>query len=249
MTTRSTNRAALTAFVFALMACDTQQRLPPAAPSTPAPPPPEPPGSSITISGTALEHTANGPRPLANVSLLVRTFPGFMQVASDATGRYSLSGVTSGTRVSIAPAPGSGYYAPCPGGSPRGITSDTNLDVHVVSAELLATAGAPATMPRLEGVWVSGTVFEMTPQGIRPIAGASVHLADVGPFEDASDPHFSSNTLTDAAGRYLLCPPIPGTGGDTYAPILVQRDGYQPARRSAFLGWDYDGFDIELVRN
>ncbi len=169
-----------------------------------------------------------------------------MQVTSDATGRYSLSGVMMGTRVSIAPAPGSGYFAPCPSGSPRSITSDVDLDVHVVSAGLLATAGAPSTMPRPEGIWVSGRVFERTPQGTRPVAGAAVHLADVGPLEDANDPRFSSNTLTDAAGRYLLCPPIPGTGTDTYAPVNVQREGYQPTGRAAFLGWDYDGFDIEL---
>ena len=150
--------------------------------------------------------------------------------------------------MSIAPAPASGYYAPCPNGG--SVRSETTFDVYMVSGGLLSTAGPPLTMPPPEGgIWVSGTVFETTPQGIRPVAGASVHLADVGPAEDASDPRFSSNTLTDAAGRYLLCPPIPGTGTDTYAPILVQRDGYQPARRSAFLGWDYDGFDIELVRN
>jgi hypothetical protein len=101
-------------------------------------------------------------------------------------------------------------------------------------------------MPRGESIWVSGTVFERTPQGIRPIAGAAVHLADVGPLEDANDPRFSSNTLTDAAGRYLLCPPIPGTGTDTYAMVSVQREGYQPSGRAALLGWDYDGFDIEL---
>ena len=33
------------------------------------------------------------------------------------------------------------------------------------------------------------------------------------------------------------------------AGIRVDRDGYQPASRSAFLGWDYDGVDIQLVRN
>jgi hypothetical protein len=245
---RLIHRALLLALVLALMACDTQQSLPAAAsaPSTPAPPSPAPPGLSITISGSALEYTANGLRPLPNVNLLVRTFPGFRQVTSDATGRYSLPDVTSGTRVSIAPAPGSAYYAPCPSGSPSGITSDTHLNVHVVSAELLATAGAPSAMPRGESIWVSGTVFERTPQGIRPIAGAAVHLADVGPLEDANDPRFSSNTLTDAAGRYLLCPPIPGTGTDTYAMVSVQREGYQSAGRAAFLGWDYDGVDIEL---
>jgi hypothetical protein len=74
-------------------------------------------------------------------------------------------------------------------------------------------------------------------------SGASVNLAG----NDKNDPRLGSNTLTDAMGRYLLCPAIPGTGTDTYAMIRVQRDGYQPALRAAFLGWDYDGIDVELV--
>jgi hypothetical protein len=129
------------------------------------------------------------------------------------------------------------------------MTSDATFDVHMVSTALLSTAGAPSTMPRLGSIWVSGTVFENTAQGKRPVAGVSVQLVDAGPAEDESDPRLSSNTLTDAAGRYLVCPPIPGTGTDTYAMIRLRRDGYRFAIRSAFLGWDYDGVDFELVRN
>jgi hypothetical protein len=182
----------------------------------------------------------------------MRIFPGFLQVTSDATGRYSLSGVPltyegRSVNVSIAPAPGSGYYAPCPNGGT--VTSDRTFDVHIVSAGLLGSAGAPSMLPRLGSIWVSGRVFENTPQGIRPVAGASVHLVDAGPGENATDPRFSSNTLTDAKGEYLVCPPIPGTGTDIDAMLRAERDGYQPASRSAFLGWDYSGVDFELVRN
>jgi hypothetical protein len=161
----------------------------------------------------ALEYTAEGPRPLLNVTLIVRAFPVFLQVTNDATGRYSLAAVplNNGGRsvnVSIALAPGSGDYAPCPSGSDS-VTSDTTFDVHMVSAALLSTAGPPSMLPWLGSIWVSGTVFENTPQGIPPIAGASVHLVDAGPAEDASDPRFSSNTLTDAAGRTSYVRPFP----------------------------------------
>jgi hypothetical protein len=242
-------RAGLTALAFSLVACGSEQSVPPAAPwpapsPTPAPGPPAP-GSSITVSGTVFEYTAAGPRPLPNVSLLVHPYPleqGFLKATSDAAGRYSVSGIRSGIAVSIAPELGSGYYAPCPNGSDT-ITSDRTIDVHVVSAAVVSTAGAPSTVPRLGSIWVSGTVMERTPNGMRPISGASVNLAG----NDENDPRLGSNTLTDAMGRYLLCPAIPGTGTDTYAMIRVQRDGYQPALRAAFLGWDYDGIDVELV--
>jgi hypothetical protein len=87
-------------------------------------------------------------------------------------------------------------------------------------------------------------VFESTPQGTRPIAGASVSLGG-----DDVDPRLGSTTLTDAAGRYVVCPALPGTGTDTYGLVRARREGYRPANRSAFLGWDYTGIDIELTRN
>jgi hypothetical protein len=245
----------LTVLVLALAACNSQQtRVLPAAPSTPAPqasttPAPQAsapaPQSSVTLSGAALEHTAEGSRPLPNVPLLVRTGFSpyvFLQVTSDATGRYSLSEVPSGA-VSIAPAPGSGYYTPCPAGFDV-VRSNTTFDVHIVSAALLSTAGIPASVPRLGSIWVSGAVFESTAQGSRPIAGASVNLEG-----DDVDPRLGSTTLTDAAGRYLVCPPLPGTGTDTYGLVRARREGYRPASRKAFLGWDYTGIDIELIRD
>jgi len=231
-----------------LVSCDrttlpTTSTPQPATPTpTPTPTPPSQP--SVTLSGLVFDHTSTGPVPRANVPLLVRAWQSnvFMEVTSDATGRYSLSGVPAGA-ISIAPAGGSGYYAPCPAGWDV-VRSDRVFDVHVVSATLLSTSGAPADTPQLGSIWVSGLVFESTPQGRQPIAGATVNLAG-----DGSDPRVGSTTLTDAAGRYLVCPPLPSTGTDTYASVRVSREGYRPATRSAFLGWDYTGVDVELSRN
>jgi len=215
-------------------------------PTTPTPPPTSTPPvqSSVTLSGTVIDHTTNGPVARANVPLLVRAWASkaFMAVTSDAAGRYSLSGVAPGA-ISIAAAVGSGYYAPCPSGSDV-VRTDRAFDVHVVSAALLSTAGAPDHTPQSGGIWVSGVVFEVTQKGRQPVAGATVTLEG-----DSSDPRVGSTTLTDAAGRYLVCPPVPSTGTDTYGSLRVSRDGYQSASRSAFLGWDYTGVDIELARN
>ena len=208
---------------------------------------PTPPTQSVTLSGVVFDHTSKGPIPRANVPLLVRAGQPagqsvvFMEVRSDAVGRYSVSGVPAGT-ISIAATGGSGYFAPCPSGWGV-VQSDRVFDVHVVSAALLSTTGAPADMPRLGGIWVSGVVFEHTPQGRQPIAGAMVNLDG-----DGADPRIGSTTLTDAAGRYLVCPSIPSHGSDTYASVLVTLEGYRPASRSALLGWDDAGVDIELSR-
>src|SRR5687768_10704419 len=143
--------------------------------STDLPTTPQPPQSSLTLSGVVLDHTSKGPLPRANVPLLVRAWESnvFMEVTSDAMGRYSLRGVPAGA-ISIAPAGGSGYYAPCPAGWDV-VRSDKVFDVHVVSASLLSTAGVPADTP-LGIISVSGVVFEQTSQGRRPIAGATVTL-------------------------------------------------------------------------
>jgi hypothetical protein len=214
-------------------------------PTTPTPPATPPSQSGVTLSGVVFDHTSGGARPGANVPLLVHVWgvgsESFMGVTSDVTGRYWLSGVPAGS-ISIAATVGSGYYAPCPAGWDI-VRSDFVFDVHVVSATLLSTAGVPAGMPPSGAIWVSGVVFERTPQGRQPIAGATVNL-----FGDGSDPRTGSTTLTDAAGRYRVCPPIPGTGTDTRAPLRVSREGYRPVSAFPLLGWE-DGVDIELSRN
>lgn len=227
-----------------LSACD-RSRLP-----TTSPPPPPPSQAGLTLSGVVFDHTSNGPVPRANIPLRVRVYPsswhappGFvsMAVTSDGLGRYALSGVPAGS-ISIAPASGSGYYAPCPSGWGV-VQSDRVFDVHVVSATLLSSAGMPADIP-LGGISVSGVVFEETPQGRRPVSGANVNLSD-----EVADPQAGSITLTDAAGRYLMCPPVPSRGSDTHWWVRINLEGFRPASRVFLLGWEYAGIDVELSRN
>lgn len=227
--------------VVALVSCDSSE-------IANAPPPATPTStgrSSITLSGLVFDHTSRGPLPAANVRLLVRATErshDFFAVTTNAEGRYSLSGVPRGS-ISIAAAAGSGYYSPCPSGWGV-VQADQVFDVHIVSATLLSTSGAPPDMPRNGGIWVSGVVFERTAEGRQPVAGATVHLGD-----GRSDPLVGSTTLTDAAGRYLVCPPIPSHGSDTYATVSVSREGYRPAGVRALLGWESDGVDIEISRD
>ncbi len=203
--------------------------------------------SSVTLTGVVFEYTAAGRLPRPGVPLLIRRWPQgadhFLEVTSGGDGRYIASGIAAAAGISIAPAVGAGYYAPCPNGSSGAVRFDSTFDVHVVSEAVLSSVGAPAELPRLEGVAVSGVVFENTPQGLQPIAGASVTLNG-----DGQDARIGSTTLTNAQGYYFVCPEIPGTGGDTDGSLHVRRVGYRPATARPTLYWHYLGFDVELVR-
>jgi hypothetical protein len=199
----------------------------------------------VTISGVVINHTPEGQFPAAGVALLMRWGAGttfeFRGATSDANGRFLLADVPGGA-ISIAAAPNSGFYSPCPAGSDV-VSTSSSFDVHVASATVLSTIGS-VDLPYRFNIWVAGQVFEQTDNGAKPIAGALVNFEGNG-----SDPAMGSSTLTDSLGRYVMCPPLPGTGTDTSAPITATKDGFRSATRTAFLGWDYDGMDIALARN
>jgi len=116
-----------------------------------------------------------------------------------------------------------------------------------VSTSLLSSAGAPASYPTSNkwGVWVSGTITEMTADGPRPVAGALVTL---GPPDEI----FHTTTLSDTTGHYLLCTSPPGSGTDQTMPLSVTKDGYVPASFSVLGGWDGEfngGFAVQLRRS
>lgn len=94
--------------------------------------------------------------------------------------------------VTIGPWIEGDYRAPCPPGTDV-LNGNATFDVHVVSTTLLSGAGAPASMPKT-ALWISGVVFERTSEGVRPIAGATVDLAN-----DDPERRVISTTLTDAA--------------------------------------------------
>jgi len=232
-------RLGAAALVISLAACSQSATEP--TPLPPLPPLP-PPTATFTVSGTVFEHTATGTRPGAFVPLVLRSWgrsPVFASVISDANGHYETGGLPgNGDAISIAPPFDSDYRAPCPSGT-SGLNSDGAFDVHVVSTTLLASAGAPESLPR--GVVIfAGVVFEYSSDGrASPIAGAAVDLTA------KSDPTVESSTLTDHAGRYFVCPIPPGAGADQAGWLRATHEAFQPAAQEGFPDtWT----DIVLVR-
>jgi hypothetical protein len=246
MAKRAWCAAVLVTAIAAGNACDTRS---PVSPAPPLPPPPPPPSTAkgFTVSGLAIDHSgASQPRggiPLQVVVL--RPDVGgnwiYRSVTSDATGRFEVNEIQPGPAIIIAPPSDSDFGAPCPAGT-TGLFADQSFTVNVVSRSTLVSTGTPGSMP-LTNIWFSGRVFETLPSGRHPVAGATVHLAG-----DDSDRWVYSSTLSDAAGRYLVCSAPPGVGTDQTAWIRVSGDGYQSASREVFGGWDYGDIDIELVR-
>jgi hypothetical protein len=142
-------------------------------------------------------------RPLANTPVNISLFAPprvvpaetpLPQVITDADGRYVVHDLPHGYSVRLQA--GTLFY---PGWlHPCGAAALMNADA-VVDIEVVDSAEAPRTIrdsPR-----ISGVVYESTPEGRRPIAGASVGyepLCWTGEFPSAW-------TRTDANGRYELC--------------------------------------------
>jgi hypothetical protein len=154
-------------------------------------------------------------------------------LTTDANGRYTWLGNGSGLKVVAQKA---GYSQPCRV-SLRPTTADQ--DLYVVANETLATSGVPASMP-IVGPVLTGRVFERTSNGERPVSGATVILDFTGGMGWAR----SATTITDAAGRYLLCN-VEDVGFGFYA--FVSKPGYT----EAFVHVNVKPlatFDIELRR-
>jgi hypothetical protein len=203
-------------------------------------PPATNPNASYTVSGIVFDHTATGQHPIAGVLMRIHSGANggsVIDVTTDSSGRYT-SRVGNGA-VSIAPALSSGYFAPCPSGSDV-LAQNATFDVHIVSAAVLSTSGVPASLP-LSSIYVSGTVYEATTAGTQPVANAFVELGQ------STDLTYST-TLTSASGKYLVCTTPPGVGTDVYIGVGVSKDGYVPGDVNAFLGWDYTGVNVQLIR-
>jgi hypothetical protein len=235
------------AVVVNLSACDTATRPTPApTPRPPAPqtPTPVPSPPTFTVSGTVFEHTLSGVRPQAGVPIRIRVWGSTIVLRdgiSDNAGRYEISGVPERGSLTIAPPDGSDYRAPCPSGSSGALTGDASFDVHVVSAALLSTSGVPASIPRHSVLRFEGAVFERVSDATLPVAGATVDLAG-----DDSGRWVYATTLTDAKGGYMVCTAPPGVGTDQVHTVVAYKDGYHPASREGFPGFDF--INLEIVR-
>jgi hypothetical protein len=113
------------------------------------------------------------------------------------------------------------------------VHTDTRLDVQVIP--IAETQSAAARQLRSDGPVVSGQVYEMTPEGGRPVPGAEV-------FVDISIDVYHAFTKADDLGRFFLC--------RINSPIRIDvgKTGYQ--WESRFLpGGSSADLDIELKRN
>jgi hypothetical protein len=113
---------------------------------------------------------------------------------TDAAGRYQLTGLPAQVKVWLQTWK-DGYVQQC--AAPQvTLQGDTNVDAQLVPKATLSasTVQAPAAGFRS----ISGVIFEVTAAGKHPVAGAFVDFEPLMDFPAAI-------TLSDAAGRYLLC--------------------------------------------
>ena len=208
----------LAGVVFLAGACGDRSLAPaPSAPTSPPGPPGPTAAGSYKLSGVVYESTPNGRRMLPGAPLdISKEFQSWPpQISSDAEGRYQTSS-PSGSELKVA-AEFPGYSQPCRAGVV--LTADTTLDVYLVPNTLLATSGIPASMP-VVGPTVSGRVVKRTPDGLRPVAEATVIIDFSGGMGWAP----SANTVTDATGRFMLCG-VSNVGLGHY--IFVSKTGFE----------------------
>lgn len=114
-------------------------------------------------------------------------------------------------------------------------------------------AGALDTAVTLDGI-----VSETSADGVRPVAGATVELfiGDSRPTATSANPAPARQSVTNDAGRYLLCFPQEALDGSGLTPsgqtfeVVARKDGYLSAAKSFQYGyskWDYGGMSVNLV--
>jgi hypothetical protein len=234
--------AALTA------ACDKGPTAPAPAPVAPTPAAPPPgPQTATRLSGVVYEHTAEGARPKAGIWVWVAPVPSFTEtgvpvgmgpsatVTSDIAGRYEVS-VPYGQSVA-AVAGGHEVSQPCR--ASLTVTGNAVLDLHIVPNTGLSATRLPPTLP-IPGPTLSGTVFERTKKGSRPLPGVRLSLVytDEGTYAD-----IGGQFVTDSDGRYFFCDLKFAEA--PYMSVWYSAPGY----RSGSLGVREPGvLDIEMIR-
>jgi hypothetical protein len=160
--------------------------------------------NTYTLSGSITEVVAGQAQPVAGVNVSAWVDQGASGYSymwahgatySDAGGHYRLPYLPAASvTVQIWK---DGYVQQC--ASPTvAVRGDVTLDLGIVARQNLSAdpSGVP---PAAAGQRVvSGLVFETTPDGRRPLAGAFIDFEPVMDFPAAT-------TTSDAQGRYLLC--------------------------------------------
>ena len=195
----------------------------PQSPTTPTTPPATPPGT-VTLSGIVSERISG--RPIEGV----RVWAYNKEVASDAAGRYRISGIPPSDQSFGVFATKPEYWQQC--WVTVRLTADITLDLTLTSRANLGAANSQPP-PRAPGTRsISGVVFEMTADGRQPVA-------DVGVFVEywrgraVFGGDVVAGTLTDATGRYLLCGlPEELVGGEGLYVFALKN------------GYGQEGFDV-----
>jgi hypothetical protein len=180
---------------------------------------------TATISGPALlagtytvaGAVSEGARPIegANISAWIdQGSSGYSYMwahgplLTDAAGRYQLTGLPPQVKVWLQ-AWKTGYVQQC--AAPQvTLLGDTRVDV-----QLVAQANLSASTVQTPGAGfrsVSGVIFEVIGAGKQPVAGAFVDFEPLMDFPAAT-------TVSDTAGRYLLCGVPEGQAGDIGAGL------------------------------
>lgn len=179
------------------------------------------------MTGSAVERTPQGTRPVANASVNLWVDAGRYgysywwangQVHSGADGSFQLPNLPAASGLLEVWKDGYAQQCAAPVVS---LDTNPNLDVELVArANLIVDPQqVPASVP---GRIVSGRILKNGPSGPEPVAGAFVD------FEPIMD-YVAAATYSAADGRYLLCGVTEGSigvgaDGDNVKYVTVPRD-------------------------
>jgi hypothetical protein len=193
---------------------------------TPPPPAPTPPVGPITVSfsGTVFEKTASGKRPLAGATVA------WCDVNGCGRGEPAVSGDDGRYAFTAEDAAGSVYV----------IADRTGFKTARSHPAATVFTSGPASAD-LE-LWpavnrVSAVVFEVTPDGVQPIAGANVMQCD-GWFEDC----WEQTTGPDGRADFDFGE---SSGGPLW--FWISKDGFEPRSMTITVVGTVE-MNVELIR-
>jgi hypothetical protein len=188
----------------------------------------------VTLSGVVAE---NG-HPIENAAVVVQWSCGGgcstgIEGVTDAAGRYVIARLPDAAPVWVT-AHKDGFVQQC--AATAVIRAGVSLDLRLTSIASLSMA---QPLSGAGSRTVSGTVFESTPAGRRPLADASVSAYSEALYY--ADP--VAFTRSDAAGRYLLC----GLSVGRIPNLVAEKEGYNFTNVSVEPGTDTT-VDIQIRR-
>lgn len=184
--------------VAAAIACGKNVEVPSAtAPAVAFAPSPTPRFATHTLSGAVFESTPHGVHGVSGANISIWAQEGLSghhvgSMVSDSNGTFRLLNMYNAFIVLYADKPG--YRQPC--AAAFDFRADTEHDIEIVPMATLL-AGVPSRL-RDASPTISGVVFEETPEGRTPVAGAEVSLEWIPDL-------LTAWTISDGDGRYTLC--------------------------------------------